>query len=77
PPMTFALLLTGVIAAAGATIALVLWAGFPLVALGLAVLLASLWPGLRRWKNLSPYTSSKRSKGQGAKGGGVSWPTWK
>lgn len=50
PPRTFALLLTAVIGAAAATIGLAVWAGFPLVALGLAVLLASLWPGLRRWK---------------------------
>lgn len=50
PPATFAALLLFVIAAAGATIWLAFVAGLPLVALGLAVLLASLWPGLRRWK---------------------------
>jgi TRAP-type mannitol/chloroaromatic compound transport system permease large subunit len=50
PPATFALLLLTVIAAGGVTVALALWAGVPLVALGLAVLLLSLWPGLRRWK---------------------------
>jgi hypothetical protein len=50
PPATFAVLLMVVIAAAGATIWLAFAAGLPLVALGLAVLLASLWPGLRRWK---------------------------
>ena len=50
PATTFALLIAFVIAAAGATLALAFWAGLPLVALGLAVLLASLWPGPRRWK---------------------------
>ena len=50
PPLTFAILIVTVIAAAGGTIALAAWAGFPLVALGLLALLASLWPGLRRWK---------------------------
>lgn len=50
PATRFALLLVCVIALAGATIALTVWAGFPLVALGLLVLVASLWPGLRRWK---------------------------
>lgn len=50
PHTTFLALLVTVIAAAGATIALAAWAGFPLVALGLLVLVASLWPGLRRWK---------------------------
>jgi len=50
PHTTFAALIVTVIAAAGATIALAVWAGFPLVALGLLVLAASLWPGLRRWK---------------------------
>jgi hypothetical protein len=50
PPITFAALIVTIIAAAGATIALAVWSGFPLVALGLLALLASLWPGLRRWK---------------------------
>ncbi|QYK40660.1 MAG: hypothetical protein KF887_14765 [Paracoccaceae bacterium] len=50
PARTFALLILAVIAAAAATLGLALWAGFPLAALGLAALLASLWPGLRRWK---------------------------
>lgn len=50
PPLTFAILIVTVIAAAGGTIALAVWARFPLVALGLLALAASLWPGLRRWK---------------------------
>ncbi|MFN3971900.1 MAG: hypothetical protein ACK4GO_16055 [Gemmobacter sp.] len=50
PPRIFALLLLAVIAAGGMTVAAAAWAGFPLVALGLVVLLASLVPGLRRWK---------------------------
>ena len=50
PPAMFATLLLAVIAAAGATIALATWSGLPLVALGLLALIASLWPGLRRWK---------------------------
>lgn len=50
PQTTFAILIVTVIGAAGATIALAVWAGFPLVALGLLALAASLWPGLRRWK---------------------------
>ena len=50
PQTTFAILIVTVIGAAGATIALAAWAGFPLVALGLLALAASLWPGLRRWK---------------------------
>jgi hypothetical protein len=50
PLPLFATLIVAIIAAAGVTIALAAWAGFPLVALGLLALLASLWPGLRRWK---------------------------
>ncbi len=50
PARTFALLIAFVILAAGATLALAFWAGLPLVAVGLAALAASLWPGLRRWK---------------------------
>jgi hypothetical protein len=50
PAKTFVLLLATVIALGGATVAAAAWLGFPLVALGLLVLLASLWPGLRRWK---------------------------
>ena len=50
PLPLYATLLVTVIAAAGATVALAAWASFPLVALGLLALVASLWPGLRRWK---------------------------
>jgi hypothetical protein len=50
PFAVFALLVVTVIAAAGATVALVYWSGWPLAAVGLAVLLASLVPGLRRWR---------------------------
>ncbi|MGQ0564844.1 MAG: hypothetical protein ACT4OK_07205 [Gemmobacter sp.] len=49
PPTVFATLVLTIIAAAAATVALAVWSGFPLVALGLAALAASLWPGLRRW----------------------------
>ena len=49
PPARFAALVATVIAAGGATVALAVWAGFPLVALGLLVLVLSLAPGLRRW----------------------------
>jgi hypothetical protein len=49
PPARFAALVATVIAAGGATVALAVWAGFPLVALGLLVLALSLAPGLRRW----------------------------
>ena len=50
PLRLYATLIAAVIITAGATIALVSWAGFPLVAVGLLALAASLWPGLRRWK---------------------------
>jgi hypothetical protein len=50
PLPLFATLILSVIAAAGATVALALWSGLPLAALGLVALAASLWPGLRRWK---------------------------
>ena len=50
PLPQFVTLIVAVIAAAGATIALAAWSGLPLVALGLLALIASLWPGLRRWK---------------------------
>jgi hypothetical protein len=50
PLPLFATLILTVIAAAGATVALAAWSGFPLIALGLLALVASLWPGLRRWK---------------------------
>ena len=50
PLPQFVTLIVAVIAAAGATIALAAWSGLPLVALGLLALVASLWPGLRRWK---------------------------
>lgn len=49
PPTRFAALLALVIAAGGASVALAVWAGLPLVALGLAALVLSLWPGVRRW----------------------------
>ncbi len=47
PPRTFALLISGVILAAGLTIALVSWAGWSLAAFGLVALLGSL---LLRWR---------------------------
>lgn len=50
PASTFALLIAAVIALGGATVAAAVWFGFPLVALGLLVLILSLVPGLRRWK---------------------------
>ena len=50
PLPLFATLIVTVIAAAGATVALAAWSGFPVVAFGLLALVASLWPGLRRWK---------------------------
>ncbi len=50
PFPVFVLMILTVIAAAGATIGLALWAGWPLAALGLAVLVASLLPGLRLWR---------------------------
>ncbi len=51
PPLTFAILILSVIAAAGVTLALWQVAGLPLVALGTAALLGSLilgWRGLRK-----------------------------
>jgi hypothetical protein len=50
PLPLFATLVVAVIAAAGATVALAAWAGAPLAVLGFLALLASVWPGLRRWK---------------------------
>jgi hypothetical protein len=50
PAKTFVLLLATVIALGGVTVAAAAWFGFPLVALGLAALVLSLVPGLRRWK---------------------------
>ncbi len=50
PLPVFATLILAVIVAAGATILLATWAGFPLVALGLLALVISLAPALRRWK---------------------------
>jgi hypothetical protein len=46
----FLLLLAMVIAAAGATIALITWAGMPLVALSFAALAGSLILGARQWR---------------------------
>jgi hypothetical protein len=46
----FLLMLLGVIAAAGATIALFTWTGLPLVALGFAALAGSLILGARQWR---------------------------
>ena len=48
PVKMFIGLIGGVIVAAGATIWLAVWAGLPLVAIGLAALGASLVLGLRR-----------------------------
>jgi hypothetical protein len=50
PPAVFAALILSVIVLAGLTLAVAFWAGMPLVSLGLAVLVASLIPGLRRWR---------------------------
>jgi hypothetical protein len=47
PLPTFIALITFVILAAGATLALATWAGLPLVALGFAALSGSLIMGLR------------------------------
>lgn len=50
-PLThFLALLTLVVVAAGATLALAFWAKVPLVALGLAALMASLILGVRQWR---------------------------
>ncbi len=48
PPKTFAILIGGVIVAAGASISLAVWAGLPLVTLGLVALAASLLLRVRR-----------------------------
>ncbi len=48
PAATFAILIASVIAAAGLTIWLAVWAGIPLAALGLAALAGSLILGWRR-----------------------------
>ena len=50
PLPRFAALILTVIATGGMTVALASWAGFPLIALGLLALVASVLPGLRRWK---------------------------
>jgi hypothetical protein len=50
PVTHFLLMLTSVIAAAGATIALFAVADLPLVALGFAALAGSLILGLRQWR---------------------------
>lgn len=47
PPLTFALLIGSVIAAAGVTIALFAWSGWPLGVLGIAALAISLLLQLR------------------------------
>ncbi len=50
-PLTHFLgLIALVILAAGATLALAFWANVPLVALGVAALLASLILGVRQWR---------------------------
>jgi hypothetical protein len=50
-PLTHFLgLIVLVILAAGATLALAFWANVPLVALGVAALLASLILGVRQWR---------------------------
>lgn len=50
-PLTYFLgLLSAAILAAAATLALAFWANVPLVALGLAALMASLIFGVRQWR---------------------------
>jgi hypothetical protein len=46
----FLMMLAVVIAAAGATIALMTWAGLPMVALGFGALAGSLILGARQWR---------------------------
>ena len=46
----FLMMLATVIAAAGATILLVTWAGLPLAAVGFAALAGSLILGARQWR---------------------------
>jgi hypothetical protein len=50
-PLThFLTLLALVILAAGATLALALWAGVPLLALSLAAMIGSVILGMRQWR---------------------------
>jgi hypothetical protein len=50
PVPYFLTLILFVIAAAGATLGLAVWADLPLVAIGFAALAGSLFLGLRQWR---------------------------